>query len=63
MPAASRCFLALTVLLACGASALTVGDGLGPGAAGHRYGSAAVNTLAAEPLDTSWGDGYIAPQH
>ncbi|MFD7031624.1 hypothetical protein ACFWAR_26730 [Streptomyces sp. NPDC059917] len=63
MPAASRCFLALTVLLACGASALTVGDGLGPGGAGHRDGSAVVTTLAAVPLDTSWGDGYVAPQH
>lgn len=54
MPAAVRCFLALTVLLTGGASALVVDDGPGP-AAGQRQ-------VAAELTDTSWGDEYVKPQ-
>ncbi|MER5733693.1 hypothetical protein ABT084_36085 [Streptomyces sp. NPDC002138] len=55
MSAATRCFLALTVLLACGVSALAVQDTAG----GHRAGSATVTTRAAELMDTSWGDEHV----
>ncbi|MET9701216.1 hypothetical protein ABZY31_30470 [Streptomyces sp. NPDC006529] len=61
MPAATRCFLALTVVLACGVSALAATGGSGP--AGAAQGDAATTVLAAVPLDTSWGDDYVAPLH
>ncbi|MEV7277381.1 hypothetical protein [Streptomyces sp. NPDC093111] len=54
MSAAVRCLLVLTVLLT-GAAAATAGhqgDGDGP---------LTVRTVAASPLDTSWGDDYIRP--
>lgn len=55
MSAAVRCLLVLTVLLA-GAAAATAGH------QGDGAGSSTVRPVAAEPLDTSWGDHYIRPQ-
>ncbi|WP_330333715.1 hypothetical protein OHS33_30995 [Streptomyces sp. NBC_00536] len=63
MPAATRCFLALSVLLACGVSAVAVGHGSSADDGGHRSGSSATTTLADSLMDTSWGDEYIKPQH
>ncbi|GAA2772827.1 hypothetical protein [Streptomyces showdoensis] len=53
MSAAVRCLLALTVLLT-GAAAATAGQ---PG-----DGTLTVRTVAADPMDTSWGDHYVKPQ-
>ncbi|MEU6975233.1 hypothetical protein [Streptomyces sp. NPDC046371] len=54
MSAAVRCLLVLTVLLT-GAAATA-------GHQGDGGGSPAVRTVAASPLDTSWGDDYVRPQ-
>ncbi|MFZ3473727.1 hypothetical protein ACODT3_07565 [Streptomyces sp. 4.24] len=55
------CLLLLTVLLAGGSPAALreAGPGAAEGHGGARSGSEAV--LAAELLDTSWGDDYIRP--
>ncbi|MFD5409512.1 hypothetical protein [Streptomyces nojiriensis] len=51
-----RCLLLLAVLLAGGAP-VAAEAGAGPG---ESRGGAGVY-LAADPLDTSWGDDYIRP--
>ncbi|MFB7514738.1 hypothetical protein [Streptomyces sp. NPDC056144] len=50
-----RCLLALALLLA--------GAGVGAGAAGSHDDGWPVppRTVAADPLDTSWGDHYVRP--
>ncbi|MFI1170980.1 hypothetical protein [Streptomyces melanogenes] len=60
MPGAVRCLLVLTVLLVGGACVTTANGGPGT-AAGVRGGATA--TVAADILDTSWGDDYVRPQH
>ncbi|MFA7765852.1 hypothetical protein ACGFNX_23710 [Streptomyces sp. NPDC048723] len=56
-----RCLLLLTVLLAGGflAAPSEAGPGAADGHRGARGGATAV--LAADLLDTSWGDDYIRP--
>lgn len=54
--------LLLAALLAGGP--LAVQQEAGPGAADGQHGGtggAASAVLAAEPLDTSWGDDYVRP--
>ncbi|MBB4980555.1 MULTISPECIES: hypothetical protein [Streptomyces] len=50
MSVAVRCLLLLAVLLAGGATAATTDDAPGT-----------TRTVAANPLDTSWGDDYDRP--
>lgn len=59
MPRAVRCLLVLTVLVVGGACATTAGGG--PGTAPGTRGSTSV-TVAADILDTSWGDDYVRPK-
>ncbi|GAA2637424.1 MULTISPECIES: hypothetical protein [Streptomyces] len=71
MSRAFRCLLLLAVLLAGGAQvAAEAGAGPGEGSGSHgiaqdarRARDGATVVLAADPLDTSWGDGYIRPLH
>ncbi|MGW8763423.1 hypothetical protein ACWGN5_13080 [Streptomyces sp. NPDC055815] len=51
MSVAVRCLLLLAVLLAGGATVAT-GDGA----------PETTRTVAADPLDTSWGDEYVRPE-
>ncbi|OAR26806.1 hypothetical protein A8W25_00410 [Streptomyces sp. ERV7] len=61
MPRALRCLLVLTALVVGGACVTSAGGG--PGPAGVRGGATATTrTVAAEILDTSWGDDYVRPQ-
>ncbi|GAA3367458.1 hypothetical protein GCM10020367_67030 [Streptomyces sannanensis] len=62
MPAAIRCLLLLTVLLAGGASVAAPDGGPGTAAGQHRGGTGTPIPVAGSLLDTSWGDGYTPPQ-
>ncbi|GAA0597761.1 hypothetical protein GCM10010394_29170 [Streptomyces crystallinus] len=62
MPRAVRCLLVLTVLVVGGACVTSAGGGPGAAAAGRGGGSTATRTVAADILDTSWGDDYIRPE-
>ncbi|MFI5620293.1 hypothetical protein [Streptomyces sp. NPDC051567] len=62
MPAATRCLLLLTVLLAGGVSAATTDTGPGTAAAEHRnVTGTTASTGVRIPTDTSWGDEYLPP--
>ncbi|MFD9483221.1 hypothetical protein [Streptomyces sp. NPDC059991] len=61
MPRAVRCLLVLTVLMVGGACVTAVNGG-GPGTAAGVHGGATA-TVAADILDTSWGDDYVRPEH
>ncbi|MFD9477149.1 MULTISPECIES: hypothetical protein [Streptomyces] len=66
MSRALRCLLLLAVLLAGGVP-VAAEAGAGPGEAAGSHGGAqgarggATAYLAADLLDTSWGDDYIRP--
>ncbi|MEU4350857.1 hypothetical protein [Streptomyces sp. NPDC023838] len=59
MPRAVRCLLVLTVLVVGGACATSAGGG--PRTAVGVHGGTTA-TVAADILDTSWGDDYVRPE-